>query len=86
MTLLTLSDGQTTPKFDSHNHSLESILESMSKAKEGSKSFKRKQSQRNNFVNYSINQLNLNDIKQINLEKLKDIGRGKKKIEKFKLI
>jgi len=72
--ILTLSNKSTTPKSDIHGHSLESIIDKLSRKKKGSKSFKRGQDHRTNFINWSINQLNFNDIKQINLEKIWNIN------------
>lgn len=72
--ILTLSNKTTTPKIDNHGHSLESIIEKLSRKKKGSKAFKRAQKHRENFINWSINQLNFNDVKQINLEKIWNIG------------
>lgn len=72
--VLTLSDKQKTPKTCPHGHSLESILRRISRLKKGSESFKRAQSHRTNFINWSINQLNLKSVKQINLEKIWNIG------------
>lgn len=72
--ILTLSNKQVTPKQCQHGHSLESILNKMSRLKKGSKSFKRADSHRTNFINWSIKQLNLKSVKQINLEKIWNIG------------
>lgn len=72
--LLTFSDGQVTCKTDNHGHSLKTILEKMCKKKKGSKAFKRSQDHRNNFVNWSINNLNLDNINEIKLEDIKNIG------------
>ena len=72
--VLTLSDKQVTPKTCPHGHSLESILKKMSGLRKGSKNFKRSKSHRTNFINWSINQLNLKPVKQINLEKIWNIG------------
>jgi len=72
--ILTLSNKTTTPKEDVHGHSLESIIEKLSRKKKGSKAFKRAQEHRKNFINWSINQLNFEDIQQINLEKIWNIN------------
>ena len=45
--------------------------------KKGSKAFKRAKEHQKNFVNRSINELNFNDVKQINLEKIWNIGYKK---------
>ncbi len=73
-TVLTLSDGQTTPTRCPHGHSLESIIKSLCRKKPGSKGFKRAQDHRKNHINWSINQLNMNDIKEMRLEKITNMG------------
>jgi len=72
--VVTLSNGMVPPKTNSHGKSLDSIMLSLSKCKKGSKRFGRKQEERKNFINWSINQLNLNEVKQVNLEKVWNIG------------
>jgi transposase len=72
--ILTLSDGQITPKVDIHGHSLESILTKMSRKKKGSHEFKRCQEHRKNFINWSLNQLKFDNIKQLNFENIWNIG------------
>ena len=72
--ILTLSNNTKTPKTDIHGHSLESIIGTLSKKTKGSKAFKRTQNHRTNFINWSINQLDFNNIQQINLEKIWNIG------------
>ena len=74
-TVITLSDGQTT-KIDCHGHSLNSILKKISKKKKGSKAFHSALDHRNNYINWSINQLNFDNINQINLEKISDFRKG----------
>jgi hypothetical protein len=76
-TCITLSDGQVTGKCP-HGHSLESICKSISKKKKGSKSFKKSQEHRKNYINWAIKQLDLTDIKEINLEKIKYLGKGRR--------
>lgn len=76
ITCLTLSDGQTTKKCP-HGHDLRSITETLSRRKQGGNGFQRKQDHRENYVNWSINQLDLDGIKQINLEEIYDLNRGK---------
>jgi transposase len=71
--IITLSDGQELSAPDPHGHTLQSICETLSKRKKGSKNFKQTQTQRENHINYSINQLNLKGIKQVNLEEVKNI-------------
>lgn len=75
--VLNLSDGQVTKKVDIHNHSLESILETLSRRKKGSKGFNRTVRQRRNFIGWTINQLNFNNIKELKLEEIVNIGYKK---------
>lgn len=77
--VLTLSDKQTTPKTDNHGHSLEFILKRLCRKKKGGKSFEKTQDHRENFINWSINQLNFKNIKQINLERIWNIGYKSKR-------
>ena len=61
-----------------HNHTLKSILMKMRRKKKGSNNFKDSQDHRTNYVNWSINQLNLTGIKEIRLEDLRDMTRGRR--------
>ena len=65
-------------KPNKHNHDLNSILKIMSRKKKGSKGFSRCRSHRTNYINWSINQLNLSNTKQVNLENIKYIRKGRK--------
>ena len=76
-TCLSLSDGQVT-KTDNQGWDLSTILAKLAKKKKGSKAFKKTEEHRKNYINWSINQLNLSQIKKINLEKIKDLRKGKK--------
>jgi hypothetical protein len=76
-TCLSLSDGQTTSACN-HGHDLASIGKKIARKKKGSKAFKRAQSHRTNYINWSIGQLNLDDIKEVRLEKLIDVRKGKR--------
>jgi hypothetical protein len=76
-TVCTLSDGQTTPDTCPHGHSLEIILNKLSRKKKGSKSFKKAQTHRKNFVHWSVNQLNFKDVKEVRLEKVVNVRLGK---------
>ena len=63
---------------DIHGHSLKSITQKLTRKKKGSKSFKKADSHRTNYVNWSLNQLNLSGVKEVNIEKLRDMRRGKR--------
>jgi len=72
--ILTTSDKQQLPNKCHHGHSLESILSKMTRKKKGSKAFKRAQDHRKNHINWSINQLNVSNIKELRLERIFNIG------------
>lgn len=72
-TVLTLSDGQATPLTCPHGHTYESILATLSRKKKGSAAFKKEVHHRKNFVNWSINQLDFQGVKEVRLEKVTNI-------------
>lgn len=74
---ITCSNGFMSKK-DKHGHDLNTITDKLSRKKKGSKAFSRCQQHRKNYINWSINQLNLKGVKQINREKIKDLRRFKK--------
>ena len=82
-TCLTLSDGQIT-QTNKDGWNLDKILDEMTKKKKGSKSFKKCQDHRKNYINWSINKLNLINVKQINLEEIWNIGYKNKSSRKLR--
>jgi len=58
---------------DNHGWTLDKILNKLSKKKKGSKGFQRTKSHRKNYINWSINKLNLSNIKQVNIEDIKNL-------------
>ena len=71
----TMSDNKITTD-DKHGWNLNKIINKMNKKKKGSKGYLRCQRHRTNFINWSINQLNLNEVGILRLEKIKDIKRN----------
>jgi IS605 OrfB family transposase len=55
---------------------LEQIYEKISRKQQGSKTFKRSLIERNNLINQSLNKLDLNGIREIVCENLKNIKKG----------
>lgn len=82
-TCLTLSDGQITKQQPTPNpnkfHDLESILKQMSRKKKGSKAFKKLQDLRKNYIHWTLNQLNLDGVKEVRFEKIWNIGYKQRK-------
>jgi len=75
-TVATLSDGQTSLEKCPHGHSLESVIKKLSRKKKGSAAFAQAQKHRTNFVNWSINQLDFSNLKELRLEKIVNIRKG----------
>ena len=72
-TVLSLSNKLVTKEKDSHGHSHESIMKRLSGKRKGSKSFRKTQDHRKNFINWSINSLDLSGIRYLNLEKISNL-------------
>jgi len=74
-TALSCSNGITS-KEDIHGWTLDKIIDKLSQKKKGSNEFKRVQNHRTNHINWTVNQLNLNGVKQINIEKIRHLRKG----------
>lgn len=74
-TCLSLSDGQVTQKCR-HGHDLSSIIADLGRKTKGSAGFRRAQNHRTNYINWSINQLNLFGVSELRLEKLFQMRKG----------
>lgn len=74
--LISCSNGfQSVP--DHHGHTLKSICNKLARKQRGSKAFRKAQDHRTNFINHSINQLNLIGIKEVKIENIKNMGKGR---------
>ncbi len=71
------SDNQKSLK-DKHGWNLDSIQQKLARKKKGSKSFKKAQNHRDNYIHWSLNQLNLSEIKILKLEKIYQLRKGRK--------
>lgn len=71
-----LSDGQVTGKCI-HGHDLSSIQDKLARKKKGSKAFRQAQQHRTNYINYAINRLNLSDYREVRLEKVRSLRKGR---------
>lgn len=71
------SAGQFGPQ-DKHGHSLSSIVKKLSRKKKGSKSFQRTTEHRKNFINWSVNNLNLNNVSKVRCEDIKHLRKRKR--------
>ena len=62
---------------DKDGHNLVTIQNKLSRRKKGSVGFRKAQTHRKNYINHSINLLNLEDVRQVNIEDIKNMGFGK---------
>jgi len=72
-----LSDNQAIPKYQD-KYNLSDVQKILSRRKKGSIGFRKAQTFRKNIINWSINQLNFSNIKELRLEKLENVRKGKK--------
>ena len=63
---------------NSHGYDLSKINKILCRKKKGSKSFQKTQQHRKNYINWSINQLNLDDVKTVKIEKIKNLRKNRK--------
>jgi IS605 OrfB family transposase len=75
--IISCSNGQVISK-DFHGHSYKSICEKLSRKKKGSKAFRRAEAHRSNYINWSVNQLNLSGVKVVKRENIKNMRKGRR--------
>ena len=76
-TLLSCSDGTTSAPCI-HGHDLGSICKKIARRKKGSRGFREAQQHRKNYINRQINRLPWDDLRQINIEAIRHLRRGKR--------
>jgi len=75
--IFTLSNGIASQK-NKHGHDLASINKILSRKIKGFKAFKRAQEHRKNYINWSLNQVNLDGVKTLRIENIKHLRFGSK--------
>lgn len=75
--LYTLSDGNSSTD-DIHGWNFDKIIKKIVRKQKGSKGFKKCQAHRKNYINWCLNQIDLTNIKTLNVEKLINVRKGKK--------
>lgn len=76
-TTISCSNGFSSKK-NNHGYNLDKIVEIISRKKKKSKAFFKACQHRKNYINWSINQLNLNNIKEVRIENIKNMRKGKR--------
>jgi transposase len=82
--IMTLGDAQVAPRTDNHGYSMDKIMTKMTRKKYGSRNFHQTQKQRENFINWSLNQLEFSTLKEVKLERVYNICYGKNVNRKMK--
>ena len=72
-----MSDHQKSCK-DIHGWDLDNIIKKMSRQKKGSRAFAKSQEHRKNYIHWCLNQIDLSNIKTLNIEKLKNMRKDKR--------
>ena len=81
-TLLSCSNNQVSEK-DIHGHDLASITSKLIKKKKGSKGFAKVSNHRTNYINWSVKQLNFENVNQLRIENIKYLRKGKRSSRKL---
>lgn len=76
-TTLACSDGQEID-IDVHGHNYQSICKKLARKKKDSIGFHKAQTHRTNYINWCINQLNLDGVRQVNRENIKNLRMGRR--------
>lgn len=80
--VISCSNGfQTT--CNKHGYDLNKIIDLLRKKKPGSKQYRKVLRHKKNFINETINQLDLSDVKVLQLEKILNLKRGRKHLGKL---
>ena len=83
LTVASFSDSQiTNPCL--HGHTLSSIQNKLARRVSDSKRFKEAQEHRKNYINWSLKQINFSETKELRLEKIQDLRKGKRTSKSLK--
>lgn len=76
-TTISCSNGYLSSK-NQHGHDLASITNKLCRKKKGSKGFRKVEQHRKNYINWTINRLNLDSVKEVKLENIRNMRKGKR--------
>jgi transposase len=75
---VSFGDHQWESQKCAHGHDLTTICQKISRRKKGSKGFRRAQQHRKNYINQQVNLMPLDGVRQINIEGIRDMRKGKR--------
>lgn len=76
-TTLSVSDGQAIAK-DYHGHTYQTICNKVARKRWGSSGFIKADAHRTNYLHWAVNQLKLDGVRCVNVEKLRGVKRGRR--------
>ena len=62
---------------DKRRHCYKTICERLSNKKKNSKGFKRSESHRSNYINWTVNQINFDNVLEVSRENIKNLRKGR---------
>lgn len=71
------SDGNFSQP-NKHGHDLKTISERLSRKRKGSKGFHKEQEHRKNYINWAVNRMNLDEVKTVRREDIKNLRKGRR--------
>lgn len=75
--ILSCSSGQVVDK-DNHGHNYKTICQKLARKKRGSKAFKKAEAHRTNYINWSVNRLNIENIRMVRRENIRNMRKGRR--------
>ena len=81
-TTISCSNGVCS-KQNKHGYDLNKISDILVRKRKGSKAFSKVVEHRKNYINWSINRLNLSNVKEIRIENIKNMRKGKRSNRKL---
>ena len=80
--VISCSNGVSSQR-NNHGYDLDNITDILCRKKKGSKNFQKVVEHRKNYINWSINQLQLDKVKEIRIENIKSLRKGKRSSKKL---
>lgn len=74
---ISCSNGQVISE-DNHGHTYKSICQKLARKKKGSKGFERAERHRTNYINWSVNKLDLSGVREVRRENIKNMRMGRR--------
>jgi IS605 OrfB family transposase len=80
--VISCSNGHQTVQ-NKHLYDLNKIIDLLKKKKPGSKQYRKVLSHKKNFINWAVNQLDLSDVQVVQIERILNMRKGRKRLGKL---